>query len=106
MTAVARFVHGGCPILVGDLLLSGEELPGRTPTGPTIEAITDIFPVGSGWVPVALAQKIALITDKLVIGWSGTESVARGVFSELIRMSSSKPFTSAWLDEYFDSLGE
>jgi hypothetical protein len=106
MTIVARFGIQGCPMLMGDLLLSGPELPGSLAFIPTTEDLSTIFPAGSTYVPRGLRQKIAVVTDKLVVGWAGNLSIARNVIAELIRKSKLAPFSRESLQQYFDGLSD
>ena len=104
MTIVARLAIRDYPTLIGDLLLSGPELPGFTPTLPTVKDVAARFPPGSNPVPRGMRQKIAMVTDQLVVGWSGQLGTARDVICELRRKSASATFTMASLNQHFDSL--
>src|SRR5262245_2684710 len=106
MTIVARFGIQGCPMLMGDLLLSGPELPGSKVFLPTTEDFSAIFPAGSTKVPRGIRQKIAVVSDKLVVGWAGKLSIAQNVIAELVRRSQSEPFTRESLQQYFDGLNQ
>jgi len=75
MTAVARFSIRDYPLLIGDLLLSGQELPGFSPVLPTVKDLSMHFPPGSDPVPRALSQKIVVVADNLVV--AGQASTAR-----------------------------
>ncbi len=104
MTIVVRLAIRDYPTLIGDLLLSGPELPGFSPVLPTVKDVASHFPQGSNLVPRATGQKIAMITDQLVVGWSGKLGTARDVICELRRLSASDTFTMASLNKHFDSL--
>ncbi len=104
MTIVARLAIRDYPTLIGDLLLSGPELPGFAPALPTVKDVAARFPPGSNPVPRATGQKIAMVTDQLVVGWSGQLGTARDVICELRRKSAITPFIMASLDQHFDSL--
>lgn len=78
MTVVFSFFRNGNPVLVGDLLLSGNE-PTRPAWLPSVGSVANVFPVGSGYVPIGLVQKIAVLNDNLVVGWSGSMIHARAV---------------------------
>lgn len=107
MTAVTRLaIYNNWPVILGDLLLSGPEQSGRRVCLPTIEDITDIFPEGSGYVPVGLQQKIAVVTDNLVIGWAGSYIAAKIVIGDLHAKSKIEPFTKDSLSDYFSSIGQ
>lgn len=104
MTMVARLAIKDCPILVGDLLLSGPPLPGVTAVIPTADDLSTAFAPGSKLVPRDLGQKIAVVAENLVVGWAGSYDVARDVVSELVQLSAAQPFTNDTLKQHFDSL--
>ena len=82
MTAVISYFQRGNPVLVGDLLLSGNE-PDTPACLPTTGSVENVFPQGSGFVPVGLVQKIDLITNYFAVAWSGSQIEARTVISEI-----------------------
>jgi hypothetical protein len=69
-----------------------------------VKDVSAHFPQGSDPVPRAMCQKIALVTDQLVVGWSGRLGTARDLISELKHKSASAPFTMASLDQHFDAV--
>jgi len=79
--------------MLGDILMSGVERPGEPARLPTIENITEVFAEGSGLVPTGLRQKIAILSDDLIIGWSGDYIAARTVITDLYTKTKIKPFT-------------
>ena len=84
MTLVARFEVSNSPVLVGDLLISGPEKTGAAPLKlPTIDDITAIWPKGSGWCPNGVNQKIAIISDRLAVGWAGSSVSASVAIKQL-----------------------
>ncbi|MGH8729306.1 MAG: hypothetical protein ACREV9_14400 [Burkholderiales bacterium] len=106
MTAVARLGIQRCPMLIGDLLVSGPEFPGSTAFIPTTDEFSAIFPPGCAWVPRGLRQKIAIVDDGLVVGWAGDLAIATDVIADLVQKSASVPFTKESLRHYFDGLSE
>lgn len=92
MTLVASLVVDKFPLLVGDLLTSGPET-GDEIYIPTTGSHTGVFPAGSGWTIRVLVQKIAVVGDNLIVGWSGPRFAAKTLIKELIAQNSSKPFT-------------
>lgn len=105
MTAVLSLVVGKkCPIILGDLLLSGSPALGKDLKIPTPVNIRDIFPSGSKFVPNGLNQKVVVIADNLVIGWSGDFLNAKEVLRDLHAASKVKQFTMPALDSFFKSL--
>jgi len=104
MTAVMRFAfEKKYPIIFGDLLLSGPK-SNKEVHIPTSKDIVDLFPNGSERVPVGLKQKIVIISDNLVIGWSGNYLTAKDIMQDLYLRSKDKPFTKNSIDKYFSNL--
>ena len=102
MTVVARLNINDFPMLVGDLLLSIED-PSASPSAvPTAGDLSALFPAGSPCIPCGLRQKLAVVADNLVVGWSGALDVARDVVGELRRRSVSQPFTFTALTQELD----
>ena len=107
MTVVARLAINNYPLLIGDVLLSAFEVPGRTVSVPTIGNITTVFPEGSGFTPSGLRQKIAVVGDNLVIGWSSRSRItAKVVIQELLEKNQQEPFTNDSLMRHFGELDE
>jgi hypothetical protein len=105
MTAVLRFTVQDHPALVGDLLLS--VLPAGAMPAPVLPTVIDahahVTPA-SKYVPASVRQKIALLGDNLVIGWSGGLSNARAVIDEIRQKHLKTPFTMEALDQHLDGL--
>jgi hypothetical protein len=105
MTAVARFAHKDHPMIVGDLLLSGPAVPGRTVSIPTVEDMSAAFSSGSAAdVPFGLRRKIAIVADNLIVGWSGAYPLASDVIAELKRLSEHQAFTWPTMQRHLGSL--
>jgi hypothetical protein len=104
MTAVARIAIQECPMLVADLLLSGPPLPGVTASVPTTDDLSAAFPPGSSIVPRELCQKIAVVSEDLVVGWAGGYDTARAVIGELQRLDAAQHFTNESLQRHLESL--
>ena len=96
MTLVARFEVSNSPVLMGDLLISGPEKPGAAPLKlPTVDDITEIYPEDWEWDrPIGLNQKIAIISDRLAVGWAGSvvsASVAIKQLREYVQTHGDEP---------------
>jgi hypothetical protein len=88
------------PLLIGDLMLSNTSPAGGDIVLPTT-GVTQIEP-SAEWVPTGLCQKIALIGDHILIGWSGRLVVAEDVIGELNLRLGTEPLDMRGLNEYFD----
>ncbi|MDO8730789.1 MAG: hypothetical protein Q7J69_06380 [Candidatus Omnitrophota bacterium] len=106
MTAVARIAIEECPMLLADLLLSGQPLPGVIAAVPTADDLSTVFPPGETRVPRGLCQKIAIVGDNLMLGWTGPCDIVHDVISGLVRQSAAQPFTNDTLRRYFDGLNQ
>ncbi len=104
MTAVARFAVQECPMLLADLLLSGPPLPGVTAKVPTVDDLSAAFPPGSPIVPRELCQKIAVVSENLVVGWAGGYDTARRVIGDLRQVDADQRFTNETLQRHLDGL--
>ena len=71
-------------VLVGDLLVSSTAARSELVI-PTIGPIRRIFPDGSGFVPVGLAQKLVRFGAHFAAGWAGPYVVARSFFAEIFK---------------------
>lgn len=78
----------------GDMLLSGPETLGRTGAIPTIGAVTNFFPEGSGWTITGLVQKIAIVADNCVVAWAGSQIGAQVAITKLREIAQAQVITS------------
>lgn len=106
MTLILCAIPENCPVLFGDLLISGNEREGCIPSIPGVGKASDIFPEGSGYTITGLRQKVCLINDSFAIAWAGSLIAARVVISELSELSGKKEFSPDKIREYFDGLGD
>jgi hypothetical protein len=104
MTLVVRLAISDYPLLLGDVLVSGPETAGSSLVVPTVGAMTNVFPEGSGYVPTDLRQKLAVLGDNLVLGWAGSRIAAKVVTRELLDLNSRRSLTLDSLMRYFDEL--
>ena len=93
MTMTATFSPESYPILMGDVLISGPEIPGKQIHIPTIGSIDSVFPEGSGFTVIGLRQKLCILNDILAVGWSGTLVAAQTIIKQLMRASAERNFT-------------
>ena len=71
---------------------------------PTVDDVSAAFPPGSAIVPRKLCQKIAVVSENLVVGWAGGYDTARAVIGELRRLDVAQRFTNESLQRHLDSL--
>ena len=100
MTVISAFAIGPCPVVIGDLLLSGLEQPQQVEI-PVIGNVTRVFPRGSGWSIVGLEQKVNLISDNCSAAWAGSRIGALTVMNDLRDFASQAPLTHAKITQFF-----
>jgi len=108
MTAIVRLAFDNkVPLIIGDLMLSGPKKGGITTLiMPTVENAQEIFSTGFDKIPYELHQKIVVLGDNLVIGWSGDHLNATEVIRDLYAENKAAPVTKSALEDYFRSLPE
>ncbi|WP_157572494.1 hypothetical protein [Nevskia soli] len=104
MTIIAAYTVEGCPILIGDLLISGIERIDRKHSVPMIGGVENIFPAGSGWSIIGLRQKIEILNATTAIAWAGSYIAARIVIKELKLLASENKLSFSKIKDYFSSL--
>lgn len=104
MTVVIGFIIDTNPLLIGDILISSEEIVGKSIDLPLIGDVRNVFPEGSGYVPTSLRQKLAIISDDLAIGWSGTKIAAKTIINEMIELNKRTPFTKETFEEFINNI--
>lgn len=104
LTVIASFSIENNKVLLGDLLVSSNEVEGRQIKLPTTGNIGHVFPPGSGFIPVGLKQKLCVIDDNLVVGWAGTHYVARAVIKQLKDQLGGRAVTQNDLKSFFENI--
>ena len=105
MTVVARLSVNQYPLLIGDLLLSGEEEEGAPVIHvPTVGPHTGVFPSGAGFSISDLRQKITVVGDNLAVAWAGNRLAAQSIIKEIIEINSTSSFTFNELAKYLENL--
>lgn len=94
MTVIASFNVNQCPVIFGDLLISGDEDLHNPLNVPTIGETTKIFGKGSGFVPTDLRQKTAIVNDNLALAWAGAKIPAQMILKELVQRAKEKALWS------------
>ena len=93
MTAIAAFSVDTCPVVFGDLLITGETKTTRAVAVPALGDVGDFFQ-GSGWSILGLQQKVVLINERCMLAWSGSWIGARVAIAELRAISNSTKLTT------------
>jgi hypothetical protein len=103
MTLIAGFVKDGCPILMGDLLVSDNDKLEKEFVFPTVGKILKSHLSNGEYSPSQFCQKVILITPKLAISWAGTKVFASCFIKEIIRANAhNNPSYELLLDIYND----
>lgn len=106
MTAVIRFNFPESPILLADLLLSAPPNPDREFALPTLGKTRFNWGRLQELVPSSLCQKLVLVSDDLVVAWTGNFMKAQIFFSELKARSDRESFSLNELKQYLEGLDE
>ncbi|SHN14460.1 hypothetical protein SAMN05216593_109197 [Pseudomonas asturiensis] len=102
MTAIAAFKISECPVVFGDLLITGEAKTRQKAGLPTIGDAHEVFG-DSGWAIKGLSQKVVIINNNCALAWSGSYMAARVAISELREMSNSAPLTADGVRAFLSS---
>lgn len=100
MTLIATFAVEGFPIAFGDLLLTGMTINENAVAVPALGEVQNFFGEDSGWSVRGLVQKLNLISDHCVVGWTGGLDSSRFAINELRRMSLEGDLTVDAVMEY------
>ncbi|MBX8473940.1 hypothetical protein K5D38_04015 [Pseudomonas cichorii] len=102
MTAIAAFKVSGCPVVFGDLLITGETKAKQNVGLPTIGDAHEVFG-DSGWAIKGLSQKVVIINNNCVLAWSGSYLAARVAISELREQGSKTSLTADGVRAFLSS---
>lgn len=93
MTVIAAFSVDRCPVVFGDLLVSGPASSTKTIAVPAVGEVHDFFE-GSGWSILGLQQKVTLINDRCMLAWSGGWLGAKVAIAELREIAEKTQLTT------------
>ena len=86
MTMIARLTRNGVPLYLGDLLMTRDGRGSEKIDIPTVADVNAKFPPEVARSVVGLAQKLNLISDRLVVAWAGNLLQARSLIREIAEM--------------------
>ncbi|PKO26992.1 MAG: hypothetical protein CVU32_03100 [Betaproteobacteria bacterium HGW-Betaproteobacteria-5] len=103
MTLIAAFSTQNCPVLFGDLLLTGEATQNnkRNIAVPALGNVGDFFG-NSDWAITGLAQKVVLISPSCAIAWAGSWIGAKSLIFDLREMSQREALTAGAILSYLE----
>jgi hypothetical protein len=102
VTLIATYAYAGCPVLFGDLLVTGPRPSGtHDPRMPVLGPVNDFFG-DSDWAIHRLAQKVAIINNHCAIAWAGSWLGARIAISSLRKLGESRRLSISEVQEYLD----
>jgi len=88
MTLIAQLSINGAPLLIGDVLLSSERRTGLKVTLPLVGNINEVLARNGQPFEVAFAQKVNVLSDRLVVAWSGPMIEAERALGALSQLSN------------------
>jgi hypothetical protein len=104
MTAIVSFSVRKRPVLLGDLLLSGDERDPDLVRVPSIGPVTNVFPRGSGYTITGLKQKLAVLHPDVAMAWAGSYIGARSVADELKTLVSQREVTPDYISGFLEDV--
>jgi hypothetical protein len=103
MTLIAGFMKNGCPILMGDLLISNVPDTNDELVIPTLAKISSNDFKKSIYKPSGLSQKVNLLSPKLALAWSGSLLDAKMFMGQVMGAGlPNNPSRESILDIYND----
>lgn len=101
MTLIASIIRFGTPVVIGDLLVSTPRRLGvpklSTPVAANINAH---LPEGTEYVISDLSRKLAIVGDRLAIGFADTLFAARPILTDIRTQVASHQYKRSDLDEF------
>lgn len=97
MTLVANISPDTWPLLIGDLLLS-RAYPDEKFIVPT--NIARPSPLNLKKDVAGLRQKLAVVSENIIVGWAGRATTAQSVIGELVDRCTTEQFNIQLLNEY------
>ena len=96
MTLVARITVGGAPFLIGDALISSDDLSNPYITGvecelPLIGEINSLLATAERPFRVDLCQKLHVFEGRLAVGWSANDARQGERALKVLREVAKKP---------------
>jgi hypothetical protein len=106
LTAIATFTFDGCPLVFGDLLLSGPT-PAVAPDVrvPAIGSVADFFG-DSGWSILGLQQKVVIVDDRCALAWAGSWLGARVAIAAVREAATTAPLSADRVHEVLEGVSE
>src|SRR5690242_985076 len=99
MTLVVSFAMNSYPVMLADILLSAEGGPYSNIDLPSVKHIR--LPADQKKHPIGSMQKLTVISNEMVIGWSGRASTAQREIQHLRKLNETEPLTVDALRECF-----
>jgi hypothetical protein len=99
MTAIAAYSVDSCPVVFGDLLISGPADRPNDVATPAGGDVTNFFGE-SGWGIRGLVQKVVIISPDCALAWSGSYVAARVAIKELRDISAQEQLSAARVNSF------
>jgi len=88
MTLIVQLSIKGAPLMIGDVLLSSPQRTGLKVTLPLVGDINEVLAKNGQPFQVDFTQKVNILSDRLVVAWSGSMIVAERALGALSRLST------------------
>ena len=104
MTLIAQASIRGAPFVVGDVLLSSERRTGLRTNLPLVGNINQVLANRGLSFEVDFVQKVNILSDRLVVAWSGPYSQAKRAVKVLSAISSRQNLSRADIKMELDAI--
>lgn len=105
MTMIAGFFRDGCPILMGDLLVSDEDKSDKEFVFPTVGKVSQRDFRNGNFSPSHLCQKVILISPKLAISWANKKIYAKSFIKNVIDANAHNNPSHELLSDIYNEMG-
>jgi hypothetical protein len=100
MTLIALTVNAGCPILVGDLLTTSEQVDTEPAIPVFMKGVHAQLPAMQRLLPAKLRQKIYVVNERLAVALAGSEYEMKFFLEELKNHFKYRDVTLPELDQF------
>jgi hypothetical protein len=105
MTLIAGFLRDGCPVLMGDLLVSDMDESDKEFVFPTVGKVSKREIRNGTFSPAHLCQKVILISPKLAISWANKKIYAKSFVRAVIDANAHTNPSRELLSEIYNEIG-
>ncbi len=102
MTLIVNTTNFSYPILIGDILMSTQQVKKNTSIPTFLGGVDNLLPPEQKLFPFSLKQKIYVITENLAIGLAGSQNQMKMFFNDITEHFSNNPSSSDNINQFFE----